>query len=67
VDKGILVTAIQPELELDGAAMGLSKMHRLGNVPYWTLDDLVAAFSIDITRTNGRRDQMGFTFNHAKT
>ena len=31
-----------------------------------TLDDLIAAFHKGIARINGRRDKMGFMFNHKR-
>jgi hypothetical protein len=36
----------------------------LANMLFKTLDDLIAAFHKGIARINGRRDQMGFIFNH---
>jgi transposase len=53
-----------PSLNLIERLWGHLKRTVLANVLYATLDDLVAAFRRGMKRINGRKDQMGFMFNH---
>jgi transposase/transposase-like protein len=53
-----------PSLNLIERLWGHLKRTVLTNVLYATLDDLVAAFRRGMKRINGRKDQMGFMFNH---
>ena len=56
-----------PSLNLIERLWGHLKRTILANVLYRTLDDLIAAFRLGVARINGRRDQMGFMFNHKQT
>jgi transposase len=56
-----------PSLNLIERLWGHLKRTILANVLYQTLDDLIAAFQLGITRINGRRDLMEFMFNHKQT
>lgn len=56
-----------PSLNLIERLWGHLKRTVLANVLYHTLDDLIAAFRLGVARINGRRDQMGFMFNHTHT
>jgi transposase len=56
-----------PSLNLIERLWGHLKRTILANVLYRTLDGLVAAFHCGVARINGRRDLMGFMFNHEKT
>lgn len=53
-----------PSLNLIERLWGHLKRTVLANVLYATLDDLVAAFRRGMERINGRKDRMGFMFNH---
>ena len=53
-----------PSLNLIERLWGHLKRTVLANVLYATLDDLVAAFHQGMERINGRKDRMGFMFNH---
>lgn len=55
-----------PSLNLIERLWGHIKRTVLANVLYRTLDDLVAAFHKGIESLNGKRDAMGFMFNHDK-
>jgi transposase len=56
--------AYSPSLNLIERLWGHLKRTILANVLYASLDDLVAAFHHGVRRLTGRRDQMGFMFNH---
>lgn len=56
-----------PSLNLIERLWGHLKRTILANVLFATIDDLVVAFRKGIARVNGRRDRMGFMFNHDKT
>lgn len=53
-----------PSLNLIERLWGHLKRTILANVLFETIEDLIAAFRKGIARINGRRDQMGFMFNH---
>jgi len=53
-----------PSLNLIERLWGHLKRTVLANVLYDSLDDLVAAFRRGAARLTGRRDHMGFMFNH---
>src|SRR5262245_43601877 len=53
-----------PSLNLIERLWGHLKRTVLANVLYATLDDLVAAFRRGMERINGRKDRMGFMYNH---
>ena len=53
-----------PSLNLIERLWGHLKRTVLANVLYATLDDLVAAFRQGMERINGRKERMGFMFNH---
>ena len=53
-----------PSLNLIERLWGHLKRTILANVLFVSLDELVAAFRKGVGRINGRRDQMGFMFNH---
>jgi transposase len=53
-----------PSLNLIERLWGHLKRTVLANVLFRTLDDLVAAFCRGVGRINGRRNQMGFMFDH---
>lgn len=53
-----------PSLNLIERLWGHLKRTILANVLYTSLDDLVAAFRIGVRRLTGRRERMGFMFNH---
>jgi transposase len=53
-----------PSLNLIERLWGHLKRTVLANVLYETTDDLVAAFKAGMKRINGRRERMGFMFNH---
>jgi len=53
-----------PSLNLIERLWGHLKRTVLANVLFATIDDLVAAFVAGVSRINGRKDQMGFVFNH---
>jgi transposase len=53
-----------PSLNLIERLWGHLKRTVLANVLFATVDDLVAAFAEGVSRVNGRKDQMGFVFNH---
>lgn len=56
-----------PSLNLIERLWGHLKRTILANVLFATIKDLVTAFRRGITRVNGRRDKMGFMFDHDKT
>jgi transposase len=53
-----------PSLNLIERLWGHLKRTILANVLYATLDDLVAAFRTGVRRLTGRRERMGFMFDH---
>ena len=53
-----------PSLNLIERLWGHLKRTILANVLYKTTDDLVDAFKAGMKRVNGRRERMGFMFNH---
>jgi putative transposase len=53
-----------PSLNLIERLWGHLKRTVLANVLFKTLDDLVQAFRCGVARINGRRNKMGFIFNH---
>ena len=53
-----------PSLNLIERLWGHLKRTVLANVLFKTLDDLVQAFRRGVARINGRRNKMGFIFNH---
>ena len=53
-----------PSLNLIERLWGHLKRTILANVLYASLDDLVSAFRAGMRRLNGRRDRMGFMFQH---
>jgi transposase len=53
-----------PSLNLIERLWGHLKRTVLANVLYQDLDDLVVAFRKGVSRITGRRDHMGFMFNH---
>jgi transposase len=53
-----------PSLNLIERLWGHLKRTALANVLYETLDDLVTAFRNAVQRINGRKERMGFMFNH---
>jgi transposase len=53
-----------PSLNLIERLWGHLKRTVLANVLYDSLDDLVAAFRRGASRLTGRRERMGFMFNH---
>jgi transposase len=53
-----------PSLNLIERLWGHLKRTVLANVLFKTLDDLVAAFVTGVGRVNGRKEKMGFVFNH---
>lgn len=53
-----------PSLNLIERLWGHLKRTVIANVLFKTLDDLVAAFRRGVARVNGRRNQMGFMFDH---
>lgn len=53
-----------PSLNLIERLWGHLKRTVIANVLFKNLDDLVAAFQRGVGRINGRRNQMGFMFNH---
>lgn len=53
-----------PSLNLIERLWGHLKRTVLANVLYETTDDLVDAFKAGMKRVNGRRERMGFMFNH---
>lgn len=53
-----------PSLNLIERLWGHLKRTILANVLYATLDDLVAAFRTGVRRLAGRRERMGFMFDH---
>ena len=53
-----------PSLNLIERLWGHLKRTVLANVLFQSLDDLVAAFRRGVAGVNGRRDQMGFMFDH---
>ena len=53
-----------PSLNLIERLWGHLKRTVLANVLFETIADLVAAFVVGVRRINGRKDQMGFVFNH---
>ena len=53
-----------PSLNLIERLWGHLKRTVLANVLFATLDDLVQAFRRGVARVNGRRDRMGFIFDH---
>jgi transposase len=55
-----------PSLNLIERLWGHLKRTILANVLFETMEDLVTAFRKGVARINGRRDQMGFMFNHDK-
>jgi transposase len=56
-----------PSLNLIERLWGHLKRTILANVLFATIKDLVAAFRRGIARINGRRDRMGFMFDHNNT
>jgi transposase len=54
-------------LKLIERLWGHLKRTMLANVLFETIEDLVAAFRNGIARINGRRDRMGFVFDHDNT
>jgi transposase len=53
-----------PSLNLIERLWGHLKRTVLANVLFATINDLVAAFADGVRRVNGRKDKMGFVFNH---
>lgn len=53
-----------PSLNLIERLWGHLKRTALANVLFETIDDLVKAFQKGAQRVNGRRERMGFMFNH---
>ena len=53
-----------PSLNLIERLWGHLKRTVLANVLFETLDDLTTAFRKGVGRVNGRRDRMGFMFDH---
>ena len=53
-----------PSLNLIERLWGHLKRTVLANVLFQTVEDLVAAFVTGVSRVNGRKDKMGFVFNH---
>jgi transposase len=53
-----------PSLNLIERLWGHLKRTILANVLFKTINDLVAAFVTGVGRINGRKDMMGFVFNH---
>lgn len=53
-----------PSLNLIERLWGHLKRTVLANVLYETIDDLVTAFRKGMKRINGRKERMGFMFNH---
>lgn len=53
-----------PSLNLIERLWGHLKRTVIANVLYETIDDLVEAFRKGMKRLNGRKDHMGFMFNH---
>jgi putative transposase len=53
-----------PSLNLIERLWGHIKRTVLANVLYKTLDDLVGAFRLGASRLTGRRERMGFMFDH---
>ena len=53
-----------PSLNLIERLWGHLKRTILANVLFRRIDDLVAAFGAGVARINGRRDKMGFMFDH---
>jgi transposase len=53
-----------PRLNLIERLWGHLKRTVLANVLFETLDDLIAAFVAGVRQVNGRKDKMGFVFNH---
>jgi transposase len=53
-----------PSLNLIERLWGHLKRTVLANVLFETMDDLVGAFVTGVRRINGRKDKMGFVFNH---
>jgi transposase len=53
-----------PSLNLIERLWGHLKRTVLANVLFATMEDLVAAFADGVSRVNGRKDKMGFVFNH---
>lgn len=56
--------AYSPSLNLIERLWGHAKRTVLANVLYKDLDELVAAFRRGASRLTGRRERMGFMFNH---
>jgi transposase len=56
--------AYSPSLNLIERLWGHLKRTILANVLYETLDDLVAAFRQGVRRLSGKRERMGFMFDH---
>lgn len=53
-----------PSLNLIERLWGHLKRTVLANVLFETLEDLVAAFVVGVSRVNGCKEKMGFVFNH---
>jgi transposase len=53
-----------PSLNLIERLWGHLKRTVLANVLFASMDDLVAAFRRGVARVNGRRNRMGFMYNH---
>ena len=53
-----------PSLNLIEWLWGHLKRTALANVLFVKIDDLVRAFRKGVTRVNGRRERMGFLFQH---
>jgi transposase len=53
-----------PSLNLIEPLWGHLKRTVLANVLFTSLGHLVAAFHVGVRRLTGRRDRMGFLFNH---
>lgn len=53
-----------PSLNLIERLWGHLKRTILANVLFASLDDLVSAFRLGVRRLTGRRDRMGFMFDH---
>ena len=56
--------AYSPSLNLIERLWGHLKRTILANVLYKSLDDLVAAFRTGVRRLTGKRERMGFMFDH---
>jgi len=63
-DRGVLVTALLPSLNLIERLWGHLKRTVLANILYASLSELVAAFRKGVRRLTGNREHMGFMFNH---